>query len=86
MGPTLGPGPYAGGAGGAAPRWCILIYTLNRMSIFLYMFATCIYDVPICLYGFPIFLHDFPMFLYQFFTFLYVLYTFFSELIRPDLT
>ena len=29
IGPTLGPGPYAGGARGAAPRWCILIYTLN---------------------------------------------------------
>ena len=27
MGP--GPGPYAGGASGAAPRWCFLIYTLN---------------------------------------------------------
>ena len=34
MGPTLGPGPYAGGAGGAAPRWCILIYTLNLIQGF----------------------------------------------------
>ena len=38
MGPTLGPGPYAGRAGGAAPRWCILIYTLN--SIYIYISAT----------------------------------------------
>ena len=33
--PTLAPalGPYAGGAGGAAPRWCFLIYTLNSICI-----------------------------------------------------
>ena len=28
---ALALGPYAGGAGGAAPRWCCLILSINRI-------------------------------------------------------
>ena len=33
---ALALGPYAGGAGGATPRWCVLIYTLNRTELRIY--------------------------------------------------